>query len=235
MKDARERAAPWLLLVGGPPSARARLRASLGPRFEVTDVPDGSAVVDRVRELPPDLILTASPPGEALGTLRELRSDPVARVVPVLLWGIDGEEERAEAFEAGAEDVLPGRIGERELRARLAARLEADRARGEAMRLEAAARTEAEASNRAKDEFIAMISHELRTPLGAILIWAQLLKSDDLDAGAVARAMGMIERSTKTLAQIIDDLLDASRIIAGKLTFDRRPVELRPVVEAALD
>src|SRR6266849_2992357 len=212
MKDARERAAPWLLLVGGPPSARERLRASLGSRFEVTDVPDGSAVVDRVRELRPDLILTASPPGEALGTLRELRSDPVARVVPVLLWGIDGEEERAEAFEAGAEDVLPGRIGERELRARLAARLEADRARGEVVRLEAAARTEAEASNRAKDEFIAMISHELRTPLGAILIWTQLLRNEQLDESATARALGMIERSTKTLVQLIDDLLDVSRI-----------------------
>jgi CheY-like chemotaxis protein len=97
------------------------------------------------------------------------------------------------------------------------------------------ARAEAESSNRAKDEFIAMISHELRTPLGAILIWAQLLKSDDLDAGAVTRAVGMIERSTKTLAQIIDDLLDASRIIAGKLTFETRPLELRPVIEAALD
>src|SRR6266446_10777093 len=80
-----------------------------------------------------------------------------------------------------------------------------------------------------------MISHELRTPLGAILIWAQLLKSDDLDAGAVARAVGMIERSTKTLAQIIDDLLDASRIIAGKLTFEPRPLELRPAIEAALE
>jgi len=234
MKDARERAAPWLLLVGGPPSARERLRASLGSRFEVTDVPDGSAVVDRVRELRPDLILTASPPGEALGTLRELRSDPVARVVPVLLWGIDGEEERAEAFEAGAEDVLPGRIGERELRARLAARLEADRARGEVVRLEAAARTEAEASNRAKDEFIAMISHELRTPLGAILIWTQLLRNEQLDEAATARALGMIERSTKTLAQLIDDLLDVSRIIAGKLRIEPRPVDLPAVVDAAL-
>ena len=76
---------------------------------------------------------------------------------------------------------------------------------------------------------------QLRTPLGAILIWAQLLKSDDVDPGAVTRAVGMIERSTKTLAQLIDDLLDASRIIAGKLTFETRPLELRPVIEAAFD
>src|SRR5881409_4196960 len=119
MKDAPEKRLPWLLLVGGPPSVRERLRASLGSSFEVTELPDGAAVVDRVRERPPDLILTANPPGEALETLRELRSDRVARAVPVLLYGIDGEEERAEAFEAGAEDVLPRSIRERELRARL--------------------------------------------------------------------------------------------------------------------
>ncbi|HEY2943361.1 MAG TPA: ATP-binding protein [Vicinamibacteria bacterium] len=234
MKDGPEERAPRLLLVGGPPAARERLHASLGSRFEVEDLPDGAALLDRVRERPPDLILTASPSDEALKTLRELRSDAAARVVPVLLWGIDGEGERAEAFEAGADDVLPGSISERELRARLAARREADRARGEAMRLEAAARTEAEASNRAKDEFIAMISHELRTPLGAILIWTQLLRNEQLDEGATARALGMIERSTKTLAQLIDDLLDVSRIIAGKLRIEPRPVDLPAVVDAAL-
>ena len=107
--------------------------------------------------------------------------------------------------------------------------------REEATRREQKARLDAEAANRAKDEFIAMISHELRTPLGAILIWAQLLRAEELDASATARAVGMIERSTKTLAQLIDDLLDVSRIIAGKLTFEARPVDLRFVVEAALD
>ncbi len=99
----------------------------------------------------------------------------------------------------------------------------------------ASARAEAEAGSRAKDEFIAMTSHELRTPLGAILIWAQLLKTEDMDPPAVSRAVGMIERSTKTLAQLVDDLLDASRIIAGKLTFEKRPLELTPVVESAVE
>src|SRR3989442_5902214 len=89
MKDAPEKRPPWLLLVGGSPSVRERLRASLGPRFEITELSDGAAVIDRVRERPPDLILTASPPGEALETLRALRADAVTRVVPVLLCGID--------------------------------------------------------------------------------------------------------------------------------------------------
>src|SRR5207247_2735261 len=79
------------------------------------------------------------------------------------------------------------------------------------------ARAEAEAANRAKDEFLAMVSHELRTPLGAILIWSQLLRNEKLDEPGTLRAVGMIERSTRTLAKIIDDLLDVSRNISGKL------------------
>jgi len=234
MKDGPEGRTPRLLLVGGPPAARERLRASLGPRFHVQDLPDKASLLGYIKEQPPDLLLTASPPVEALETLRQLRADPVAGLVPAMLSGFDAEDERAEAFEAGADDVLPSRIPERELRARVGARLEVHRARGEAVRLEAAARTEAEASNRAKDEFIAMISHELRTPLGAVLIWTQLLRNEKLDEAATARALGMIERSTKTLAQLIDDLLDVSRIIAGKLRIEPRPVDLPAVVDAAL-
>jgi signal transduction histidine kinase/ActR/RegA family two-component response regulator len=234
MMDAAGRQVPRLLLAGGPPATCDRLRGWLGSRFEVEELADTAALVGRIHERPPDLILTASPPGEAIGMLRLLRANERARLVPVVLWGIDGEDERAEAFEAGADDVLPTRVPERELQARVGARLEADRARSEAIRLEAAARTEAEASNRAKDEFIAMISHELRTPLGAILIWTQLLRNEQLDEAATVRALGMIERSTKTLAQLIDDLLDVSRIIAGKLRIEPRPVDLAAVVDAAL-
>ena len=232
--DAAGERAPRLLLAGGDSATRERLRRGLVPRFEVEELADAAALVDRISEQPPDLVLTASPPSEALAILRRLRADTGARLVPVVIWGIDGEDQRAEAFEAGADDVLPASVPVRELHARLGARLEADRTRSEAMRLEAAARTEAEASNRAKDEFIAMISHELRTPLGAILIWTQLLRNEQLDEAATARALGMIERSTKTLAQLIDDLLDVSRIIAGKLRIEPRPVDLAAVVDAAL-
>jgi signal transduction histidine kinase/ActR/RegA family two-component response regulator len=105
----------------------------------------------------------------------------------------------------------------------------------EALKQDQAARAEAEAANRAKDEFLAMISHELRTPLGAILIWSQLLRTEKMDDAGFARALGMIERSTKTLAKLIDDLLDVSRIIAGKLRLDSRPLQLGPVIEAAVE
>jgi len=234
MKDSSGDKLPRLLVVGGAPARRERLRAALGPHFQVEELPDGETLIPRMHEQSPDLVMTASPVVEAIGLLRRLRADPVARLAPMVLWGIDSEAERVEAFEAGADDVVPRRLPERELRARIRARLEADRVRGEAARREAAARTEAEASNRAKDEFIAMISHELRTPLGAILIWTQLLRNEQLDDAATTRALGMIERSTKTLAQLIDDLLDVSRIIAGKLRIEPKPVDLPSVVDAAL-
>src|SRR4029078_2924892 len=71
-------------------------------------------------------------------------------------------------------------------------------------------------------------------PLGSILIWSQLLRGEVPDAGTLGRALGMIERSTRALARLIDDLLDVSRIVAGTLQVDKAPVELRPVLEAAV-
>ena len=97
------------------------------------------------------------------------------------------------------------------------------------------ARDDAEAANRAKDEFLAVVSHELRTPLTPILAWARMLRSGQLDPAASARAVESIERNIKAQAQLIGDLLDVSRIIAGKLRLDVRPIDIAPVVEAAVD
>src|SRR5204862_4474341 len=86
--------------------------------------------------------------------------------------------------------------------------------------VEQGARRAAEAANRAKDEFLAMVSHELRTPLGTILSWAHLLRSGRLDAGGTTRAIETIDRNARLQAQLINDLLDVSRINAGKLELD---------------
>jgi signal transduction histidine kinase/CheY-like chemotaxis protein len=96
-------------------------------------------------------------------------------------------------------------------------------------------RRKAEEESRAKDEFIGVVSHELRAPLGSILIWSQLLRGDTPDPGTLDRALGMIERSTRTLARLIDDLLDASRVVAGKLQVERAPVDLVAAVESAVE
>jgi PAS domain S-box-containing protein len=94
---------------------------------------------------------------------------------------------------------------------------------------------ETQAANRAKDEFLAVMSHELRTPLTAVLGWTQMLRSRQNDAKAVDKGLAVIERNARTLAQLIEDVLDVSRIITGKLTLHRKGVELVGVVQAAVE
>lgn len=96
------------------------------------------------------------------------------------------------------------------------------------------ARQEAETANRAKDEFLSNLSHELRNPLNIILGWAQLLRTRNLDSSAVTRAWEVVERSAKVQAQLIDDMLDVSRITSGKLHLNTRLIDLVSVVDAAI-
>jgi signal transduction histidine kinase/CheY-like chemotaxis protein len=98
-----------------------------------------------------------------------------------------------------------------------------------------AARAEAETANALKNEFLTMVSHELRTPLSAVLNSAHLLDRGQLDPTQTTHAIHVIERNAKAAARIIDDLLDVSRIIGGTLRLDRQPVDLRAVVQEALD
>jgi signal transduction histidine kinase/CheY-like chemotaxis protein len=100
---------------------------------------------------------------------------------------------------------------------------------------ERAARERAEEANRAKDEFLGMVSHELRTPLNAMLGWARLLKAGALPDAKRATALEVIERNAVAQAQLIDDLLDVSRIIAGKLRLESRPVDFAAAVGASAE
>jgi signal transduction histidine kinase/ActR/RegA family two-component response regulator len=97
------------------------------------------------------------------------------------------------------------------------------------------ARSEAERANQAKDEFLAVLSHELRTPLTSMLGWLRLLRAGQLGPDRVAQALEVVERNTRTQAQLINDLLDVSRIIAGKLQLDLYPVDLTPIIEEAVE
>jgi signal transduction histidine kinase/CheY-like chemotaxis protein len=94
---------------------------------------------------------------------------------------------------------------------------------------------EAEAANRAKDDFLATLSHELRTPLNAILGWASMLIGGRLSAAQQERGLDVIARNARTQAQLIDDLLDVSRIITGKLRVDLQPAQLATSAYAAVD
>jgi len=100
---------------------------------------------------------------------------------------------------------------------------------------EQAARIEAEAASRAKDEFLAVVSHELRTPLNAILGWTQLLSTRKLDDAKITQALETISRNAKVQAQLIEDLLDLSRITSGNLRLNIRTCKLAPLIEAVID
>jgi len=201
-------------------------------------LPDGSLEGRTMVEAFPEPIVTTSRPilekaarGEAL-SLREypatLGPERVetwwnAEILP--LYDANGQ---LEAILNLSQDVTESVLARRRIE-QLAASAE------ERAREAEAARDAAEAASRAKDEFLAVVSHELRTPLTTIVAWSQLLRRGALDEPTTARALEVIERNAKSQAQLIDDLLDVSRIIAGRMRLEVRPTDVLPVVEAALD
>src|SRR5262249_42927984 len=96
------------------------------------------------------------------------------------------------------------------------------------------ARADAEAASRMKDEFLATLSHELRTPLTTTLGWAEVLQKGRLNAEARARAYEAIERAARKQVQVVNDIIDMSRLTSGRMTLRARRVDLPRVVEAAL-
>jgi PAS domain S-box-containing protein len=111
----------------------------------------------------------------------------------------------------------------------------ADEVKQEFLERESAARADAEQANRLKDEFLATLSHELRTPLNAVIGWSRMLKSGRLDPESASHALQVIERNAWAQKQIIEDILDVSRVITGKLQLKVGPLDLVSVVESALD
>jgi signal transduction histidine kinase/CheY-like chemotaxis protein len=189
--------------------------------------------------------------------LAVLRAQPAWSDVPVLVLARGGESGgaapsgptvdalgnvtllerpvRVVTLRSAVQSGLRARRRQYEVRDHLAARKRAEVEREQLLALERAARAEVEAANRAKDEFLAVLSHELRTPLQPILGWVKLLRQQRLDERMTARAHETIERNARTQAQIIEDLLDISRIVAGKLHVELRPIGLAAVIDAAID
>jgi PAS domain S-box-containing protein len=125
-------------------------------------------------------------------------------------------------------DATDRRQYEREL---LLARRRAE----QAAEVERVAREEAERAGRVKDEFLAMVSHELRTPLNAILGWSQLLGQEPDLSDEVREGLSVIDRNTRVQVQLVDDLLDMSRITSGKMRLDVQRVELATLIEDAME
>jgi signal transduction histidine kinase len=180
---------------------------------------------------------------DGFGLSQALRNDERTHTLPVILLSARaGEESRVEGMGAGADDYLVKPFSARELLARVEAHLnlQLERRRSaekleELMALEKKARLSAELANSIKDDFLAMLSHELRTPLNAIVGWTHLLKSGRLNEHDRARGVDVIGRNASAQSAIIEELLDVSRIISGKLKLEPQPLDPATVVDAAVD
>ncbi len=189
-----------------------------------------TGVAELYEDIPAALLEQAAVDGEHLRLLRELdlRS---AMVVPLVARGVvlgaisfvrDGSAAPYTRDDlAFAEDL-----------ARRAA-IAIDNAR--LFTAEQQARQQADVANRSKDEFLATVSHELRTPLSAILGWSQMLLTSSVAAEKHTKGLQTIERNAMAMAQLIEDLLDISRIIAGKVRLEVQPMQLEPVIDAAIE
>ena len=152
-----------------------------------------------------------------------------SRVIPTESYSeIDGHDDRLRVIIDLQQKArtLKAEIKERE---RIEEELRASLSR------EQMARAEAETANRMKDEFLATVSHELRTPLNAIIGWSHMLRGGKLDQATVARAIETIDRNAKSQAQLVEDILDVSRVITGQLRLNITRVDLASIINSAID
>jgi PAS domain S-box-containing protein len=164
--------------------------------------------------------------------VRSYLAIPVVSRSGGVIGGLFFGHERVGVFTESHEHILVGVAGQAAIamdNARLFEASEREKALAEE------ARNRAEEANRAKDEFLAVVSHELRTPLNSMLGWTRLLRSGRLDDDVFARGLETVERNTLSQAQLIEDLLDVSRIITGKLRLNVEPVDLESVIGLAVE
>ncbi|MEG4146783.1 PAS domain S-box protein [Microcoleus sp. Pol12B5] len=198
------------------------------------DDPRGAALTlrtgesDLVPEIPDELLVQAARDPEHLEILRQVGFKSVM-TVPL----------RTQARILGAISFISAESGRRytsadlQLAEELARRASLAIDNAQLYRLAQRDRAKAEAANRIKDEFLAVLSHELRSPLNPILGWTKLLRTGRLDTTKTQQALETIERNAKLQAQLIEDLLDVSRILQGKMTLNVAPVNLAAMIEAA--
>jgi signal transduction histidine kinase/ActR/RegA family two-component response regulator len=138
-------------------------------------------------------------------------------------------------IEASLEQTEAARLHVEELSRYISELQRSEEARGHLLLRAERARAEAEAANRIKDEFLATLSHELRTPLTSLLGWSSVLREGKRDAKVLAQGLDAIDRNARVQAQLIDDLLDVSRIVSGKLNLEVRPLDIASVARAAIN
>ncbi len=232
-----------LLLVDDDVVDRMAIRRALkeaGVLADCHEVADADAALAALQSQVFDCVLLdyRLPKTDGLELLKRIQASGITTPV-IALTGQGDEQLAVEMMRAGASDYLAKQSLSadrlhRSLRHAIAmAQVEADRR--QALERERIAREEAQAANRAKDEFLATLSHELRTPLNAILGWARLLAAGGLDETKIARAVSTIERNALAQAKLIEDLLDISRVETGKMELDLAPLELTAFTDGLVE
>lgn len=150
-----------------------------------------------------------------------LRRDGSSFIANLTLTKIYNDKDEFNGYLFVAEDITERKLAEQE--------------REKLLEREKELREESERTNQLKDEFLATLSHELRSPMNVIMGWTNILRAGDMSAESVERAVEVIHRNVQTQNRLIEDILDVSRIITGKMTLETKPVELTNVIEAALE
>ena len=207
--------------------------------FEAASIAQARVAIGEFR---PELVIldVNLPDGNGMEFCRRLKSSEDHQTIMVLQMSASftSPDDQARSLESGADAYLADPVPANVLLATAHALLRVSRAEHalkNALIMEQQARLDAEAANRLKDDFLASLSHELRTPINAIIGWIDLIKKMSMDEAGRVRALAVIERNAKAQAELIEDLLDVSRISKGQVQLRREPVYLPSVVAAALD
>jgi signal transduction histidine kinase len=217
-------------------------RRALSTTYDVVVFSDGATMLERLATTTPPsaIVLDWRLPGlSGLDVCKFVRATWNQNALPILmLTALSERTDLVAAISAGANDYLTKPFHSAELCARVGivvrTRILNDRLQDAEAR-EREARREAQAANLAKDEFLATTSHELRTPLNAILGWATLMRSGQLDPSGYSRAVDTIERNARTQGKLIEDILDCSMIISGRLRLEKEPLNFGGVIKSALE
>ena len=159
----------------------------------------------------------------------------VVATVPIILIIVFTYQTYLKNIENSVAQTEAARLHVEELSKYIGELQRSEEARGQLLVRAERARAEAEAANRIKDEFLATLSHELRTPLTSLLGWSSVLREAERDEKVLSQGLEAIDRNARVQAQLIDDLLDVSRIVSGKLNLDVRPLDISSVTRAAIN
>jgi len=235
-------AGPILVVDDTDASRYTKVRMLQRAGFDVIEADSGARTQEQLLAQRPRLVVldVNLPDADGFALCRQIKENPQTSSTIVLQVSATYVQhtDTVRALEHGADASLVEPIDATVLvatvRALLRAR-EAEDALRSALAAEQHARAEAESANRIKDEFLATLSHELRTPLGAILTWVTLLRAGAPDAQQLRRGLEAIERNTRLQTKLVEDLLDVTRIMSGKMQLEIVRVDLRSVIANVLD